>query len=295
MKTLEIAKSVGFSKILFATDFSPNSEAALPYALQLANQYGAKLYATHILSPEAYLLATPESWPALIMGQEQQQQMDISRLEKHLRSVPHQVLSAVGDIADVLFQLVEENQIDLLVLGTHGRTGLAKLFMGSVAEKIFRQSPIPVLTIGPHVPREGKANQFKRIVFATDLSQESCAAVSTATALVGEHRAHLTVLHVLGATVQGTVDFESSAEFALRQMRELVPINAELGIYPDYAVEFGSAADQILRFCDERNADVLVLGVRAARGRLGTATHIAHTTAQQVVGRSHCPVFTVRG
>jgi nucleotide-binding universal stress UspA family protein len=51
------------NNILFATDFSPYSEVALPYALRLANQYGAQLYATHVLSPEAYLFATPESWP----------------------------------------------------------------------------------------------------------------------------------------------------------------------------------------------------------------------------------------
>lgn len=295
MKTLEIPKSVAFSKILFATDFSPNSGAALPYALQLARKYRAKLYATHVLSPEAYLFATPESWPTLIEGQEQRQQMDIVRLEEQLRSVPHQVLSAVGDISDVLFRLIQDNQIDLLVLGTHGRTGLPKLLMGSVAEKIFRHSPIPVLTIGPFVPVERKVNQFNRIVFATDLSEESLAALPHATALIQDHTAHFTVLHVLDGTNAGTVDFDSSADYALRQMRELIPIDPEVGIYPTYAVEFGSAADQILRFSEERAADVIVLGVRAPRGRLGVATRLARTTAQHIVGHATCPVLTVRG
>jgi nucleotide-binding universal stress UspA family protein len=295
MKTLEIAKSAALSKILFATDFSPYSEAALPYALRLANQYGAQLYATHVLSPEAYLFATPESWPALIEGQEQRQQLDIARLEEHLRSVPHQVLSAVGDTSDVLIRLIQDNQIDLLVLGTHGRSGLPKLLMGSVAEKIFRQSPIPVLTVGPHAPRERSTKKFSRIVFATDLSDESLAALPHAMALVQDHNAHLTVLHVLDGTTKGIVDFEAGAKFALRQMQELAPIDPELGIYPDYAVEFGPVADQILRFCEERDADVVVLGVRALRGRLGTATHLARTTAQHIVGHATCPVLTVRG
>jgi nucleotide-binding universal stress UspA family protein len=295
MKTLEIPKSVAVSKILFATDFSPYSDAALPYALQVASQYGAKLYATHVLSPEAYLFATPESWPALIESQEQRQPLDIAGLEEHLRSVPHQVLSAAGDTSDVLFRLIQDNQIDLLVLGTHGRTGLPKLLMGSVAEKIFRQSPIPVLTIGPQAPRERSAKTFSRIVFATDLSDESLAALPHAMALVQDHNAHLTVLHVLEGTSKGTVDFEAGAEFALRQMQELVPIDPELGIYPDYAVQFGPAADQILRFCEERDADVVVLGVRALRGRLGTGTHLARSTAQHIVGQATCPVLTVRG
>jgi nucleotide-binding universal stress UspA family protein len=228
-------------------------------------------------------------------GEDQRQQMDIARLEKYLRGVPHQVLSAVGDIPDVVFRLVQDNQIDLLVLGTHGRTGISKFLMGSVAEKIFRQSPIPVVTVGPYVRLVPKVKNFSRIVFATDLSEESLAATSYATALVQEHHAHLTVLHVLDGCSNGTVDFESSADFALRQMRELVPIDGELGIYPDYAVEFGSAADQILRFSEERNADMIVLGVRSVRGGLGAATHLTRTTAQHIVGQATCPVFTVRG
>jgi nucleotide-binding universal stress UspA family protein len=152
-----------------------------------------------------------------------------------------------------------------------------------------------VLTIGPYVPRERNVNKFSRIIFATDLSEESLAALPQATALVQDHKAHLTVLHVLDGTSKGMVDFESSADFAVRQMRALVPIDQELGIYPDYAVEFGPAADQILRFSEEHDADVIVLGVRAPRGRLGTATHLARTTAQHIVGHATCPVLTVRG
>jgi nucleotide-binding universal stress UspA family protein len=114
-------------------------------------------------------------------------------------------------------------------------------------------------------------------------------------ALVQDHNAHLTVLHVLDGTTKGTVDFEAGADFALRQMQEVVPIDPELGIYPDYAVEFGPVADQILRFCEELYADVVVLGVRAPRGRMGTATHLARTTAQHIGGHATCPVLTVRG
>ena len=85
------------------------------------------------------------------------------------------------------------------------------------------------------------------------------------------------------------------ADFALRQMRELVSIDPELGIYPDYAVEFGPVAEQSLRFCEERDADIVVLGVPAPRGRWGTATHLARTTAQHIVGQATCPVLTARG
>lgn len=292
MNTLEIAKSVTLSKILFATDFSQYSEAALPYALQLVNQYGAKLYATHVLSPDAYLWAGPESWSALVEGPEQREQVAVANMEKHLRDTPHQVLSAVGDISDVLFRLVQDSQIDLLVLGTHGRTGLSKLFMGSVAEKIFRHSPIPVLTVGPNVPRRKNVTEFSRIVLATDLSDESLAALPVAVSLTQAQRARLSVLHVLEASSAGTVDWGASADFALRQMREMVPIHPDLGICPDYAVEFGSAADQVLRYSEEHDADVIVLRVRAPHSG---AMDLAQTTAQRIVGHATCPVLTVRG
>jgi nucleotide-binding universal stress UspA family protein len=295
VKTLEVVKSVALNKILFATDFSSYSEAALPYALQLANQYGAKLYATHVLSRETYFFATPESWPGMIEGQEQLQNIDAASLEKHLRNVPHQVLSAAGDISDVLFRLIQDNQIDLLVLGTHGRTGLSRFFMGSVAEKIFRQSPIPVLTVGPNAPRAQDLSRFKEIVFATDLSDESMAALPHATSLVQDHRAHLCALHVLEGSGTGTVDLEASADFVLRQMRELVPPDPDLGIFPDYAVQFGSPSSQILQFAEEHGADVIVLGVRAKFTGLGNATHLARTTAHEIVRGATCPVLTVRG
>jgi nucleotide-binding universal stress UspA family protein len=295
METLEIVKSVTLNKILFATDFSPYSEAALPYALRLVNQYDAKLYATHVLSPDAYLWAAPESWSTLDADPEQREQIAVACLEKHLRDAPHKVLSAVGDISDVLFRLIQDNQIDLLVLGTHGRTGLSKLFLGSVAEKIFRHSPIPVLTVGPDVPRRKTVTEFSRIVLATDLSDESLAALPVAVSLMQARRARLSVLHVLEGSGAGTVGWGASADFAMRRMREMVPFDPDLGICPDYAVEFGPAADQVLRYSEEHDADVIVLRVRSPHGGLGTAGNLTQTTSGRIVGHATCPVLTVRG
>jgi nucleotide-binding universal stress UspA family protein len=66
MKTLEAGKRIALNNILFATDFSPHSNAALPYALAIARQYGAKLFGAHVVPSEAYLFTAPESWPAHI-------------------------------------------------------------------------------------------------------------------------------------------------------------------------------------------------------------------------------------
>src|SRR5215470_13145155 len=151
MTTLNEAVEVKVKNVLFATDFSKYSNAALPYALAIAHQYGAKLYGVHVLSPEAYLFSA-EGWVPALEQEQEQRRADANRFEEQLRGVPHEVMSPVGEIADVIFRLVHDHQIDLLVLGTHGRSGLPKMLLGSVAEKIFRQSPVAVLTVGPHVP-----------------------------------------------------------------------------------------------------------------------------------------------
>lgn len=296
MKTLEVAKRITLSKVLFATDFSEYSNAALPYALAIAHQYGAKLYAAHVVSPDSYLFATPDSFPAFLDLAEDQEKANVMRLEEHLRGVPHQVLSQVGDISDVLFRLVQDHGIDLLVLGTHGRSGLPKLLMGSVAEKIFRQASCPVLIVGPHVPREQKSvAEFNRILFATDFSDESLAAASYALSLAQEHQARLTFLHILEQPHAGTVDCQSNADFIIRRMQELVPQDSDLWFRPEYAVEFGPMEDRVVKFASIQGTDLIVLGVRAPQGNLSTVTHLAHSRAQHIVAHATCPVFTVRG
>ncbi|MGA9041424.1 MAG: universal stress protein [Terriglobales bacterium] len=295
MKTLEITQRIALRRILFATDFSPYSNAALPYALAIAHQYGAKLFATHVMSSDSYLFAPPESWSALV-DQAEPRLLDVARLEEHLRGVPHQVMNPVGDISDVLFRLVRDHEIDLLVLGTHGRTGLPKLLMGSVAEKIFRQASIPVLTVGPGVTRDPtKIAQFNRILFATDFSDESLAAAPYALSLAQEHEAHLSLLHVLEHPHAGTVDYESNADFVIRRLEGLVPMESGLWFRSNYAVEFGTAEQQILKFAELHKADLIVLGVRAPQGAINTLTHLAHSKSQQIVAHATCPVLTVRG
>jgi nucleotide-binding universal stress UspA family protein len=295
MNTLEIARQVTIKKVLFATDFSLSSNAALPFAMAMAQQCDAKLYAAHIQSSDSYLFATPESWPALVNGA-QQQQIDVVRLEEHLRESPHKVMSPVGDISDVLFRLVRDNEIDLLVLGTHGRSGVTKLLMGSVAEKIFRLASCPVLTVGPHASREQKSVPgFHRILFATDFGDESLAAASYAVALAREHQAHLYFLHVLGQPGTTTIDRESNANFVIRRMRDLVPPGSDLWLRANYSVAFGRPEEQILRFADEHGADLILLGMRPPQGAMNTLTHLAHSKSQQIVARATCPVFTVRG
>jgi len=295
MNALSEAVEVKVKNVLFATDFSKYSNAALPYALAIAHQYGVKLYGVHVLSPEAYLMAG-EGWVPAYEHQDAQRQVDAKRLEEQLRGVPHEVMSPVGDIADVIFRLVHDHDIDLLVLGTHGRSGLPKLLLGSVAEKIFRQSPVPVLTVGPHVPpRENSVAEFNKIVFATNFSDHSFAALPYAVSMAQQHQTHLYVLHVLESASAGTVNFEADMEFAERRMKEMFPPETELYFEPQFFVEPGRASEKIREFAKKHGADLIVIGVREPNHGISALTHFGHSLTQEIVAYATCPVLTVRG
>lgn len=293
MKMMEIASEIKLNKVLFATDFSRYSNAALPYACAIAREYGVKLFAAHVLSPDSYLFAAPEGWDAIL---QKQKEIDSNTLEKQLRGVPHQILTPVGDISDTIFQIIRDNDIDLLVLGTHGRSGLPKLLLGSVAEKLFRQSPVPVLTVGPHVTRGEKLiAEFNRVVFATDFSEESLAAKAFAIALAREHHARLSVLHVLEHPQAGTVNLEADTDFGFRRLEQIIPPTPDLWFQPEYFVEVGAPAETIRAFATKHGVDLIIMGIRPPAKSIDSLTHLSHSTAHDIMAYATCPVLTVRG
>jgi len=296
MKALEVGKRIAIDNILFATDFSPHSNAALPYALAIAHQFGAELYGAHVLSSDDYLFFAPEAWPAHLQREEQLQQEAVARLEEQLRGVPHKALCGVGDVWDVLCRLIGEHDIDLLVVGSRGHTGARKLFMGSVAEKIFRQASCPVLTVGPNVAHQQKSvAEFNQILLTTDFGEESLAAASYAVSLAQEHQARLSLLHVLERPRGGTIDLEPNSDLLIRRLQGLIPPDIELWCHPEYFIEVGSPAERILQFSGAHGVDLIVMGVRPTHGAVSAVTHLAHTTAQHIVAHAACPVLTVRG
>jgi nucleotide-binding universal stress UspA family protein len=296
MTTVAAGTRITLKNILFATDFSPCSNAALPYAISIARQYGAKLYAAHVIACDAHLLLAPEAWPALSLQEEERVWGQFARLEEVLEGIPHSVLVRSGDAGKVLSALVKEQEIDCLVVGTHGRTGFQKFLVGSVAEEIFRHASCPVLTVGPQVRFKTEAPpEFKHIVFATDFSDASLAGLPFALSLAEENEAQLALLHILEHAGLRGVDQESDAAFLLQRLRDLVPPEVEPWCDTACFVEHGYAADQILEFARNRNADLIVLGVRPIAGKLDVTQHLAKNTAYKVVSSAICPVLTVRG
>ncbi|HXY79253.1 MAG TPA: universal stress protein [Candidatus Bathyarchaeia archaeon] len=299
MAKVEIGTRVVLKNILYLTDFSEPSEAALPFAESIAREYGAKVYAFHVMIPAAYAYTTPELTAAALEGQEDYAVANMLRVSSHLSGLLHETIIERGTgIWSPLEQAIREYGIDLVVVGTHGRTGAQRLLLGSVAEEVFRRSHVPVLTIGPGERRGAhRSARFRHVLFATDFTPESLAAAPYALSMAQENEAQLTLLHVMKEPQKKPYDkaMEDAISSALFQLHEIVPQPAESWCKPEAVVEFGNPAEQILKTTKERGADLIVLGVRAGKGVPGAATHLERATAHKVVVRAECPVLTVRG
>lgn len=299
MKAMATGTRLALKNILFLTDFSEPSDVAIPFAVAVAREYEAKVHALHVLTPVPLAYATPESTAAVIDGFEESAQAEMQRVDSQFVGVVHETMIVRGkSVWSSVQKILSDREIDLVIAGTHGRTGAMKLLLGSVAEEIFRRASVPVLTIGPAV-RKGVHNggRFHRVLFATDFTPEAEAAAPYAVSMAEEHEAKLFLLHVMRNPDPKTTEkrAQDSVANVMHQLYEIVPQPAEIWCRPEATVRFGNPADRILEAVKEHDADLIVLGVRDAAGRLGAATHLERTTAHKVVARATCPVLTVRG
>jgi len=300
--------TISLKNILFATDFSEVSDAALPYVAAVSLRYGGMIHIAHVL-PEINLVRPsaidPITIGAIYEDAHSGTQEEMQELSLRLQRFPHYTYIRHGQVSEVLSEIIREQNIDLLVAGTHGRTGGWKLLLGSVAEEIFRTATCPVLTVGPKAPKltswpkhEGDEEvppldvEFRRILYATDFSAHSVRAASYAFSLAQEFRARLTLLRVIEDCGEDLKTRPGPIDAALRKLEELEPESADLRWAPEPMVEFGPPADRILQIAGERQADLIVLGAR--REHIDAATHLPWATAHRVVARANCPVLTVR-
>lgn len=290
LNSFRASLQVKFQDILFATDFSAAANHALPYAVEIARRSQATIHAVHVISPDDSVQAPPEQWAEIARIQEEFREREKNQLELELQELPHEVLILKGDVWENLEQVIRDKYVDLLVLGTHGRTGIAKAMLGSVAERIFRQAPCPVLTVGPGVaPRaaHAAAAELNSILYATDFSPESLAAARYAISLAKDHRAELVLLH---AAKDGT---QAQEDLVLETLKSVVPLGAGLLSEPTYLLERGAAADAILGAAKKTHSDLIVLGARGAEKHLTLATHFSDSIANHVAANAFCPVLTV--
>ncbi len=301
MQTIEAVARVALQQILFLTDFSPGAASAFPYAISLARQYKSKVLLAHILPPRPRHAIPLEPLPEEMDQYYVQAKQEVEKFlgTKPFADIPHEVLLERGELWPALSDIITEHKVDLIVLSTHGRHGLGKLLLGSVAEEVFRLASCPILTVGPKAasPRA----EIARILFATDFSSGSLHALPYALSLAETNHAHLTLLHVLpepdlahaaGETYELRARDEEKTK---RELQMLVP--AEEAFFREnceFLVDYGTPAESILVAAKEKEAGLIVMGARRTRSVVA-ATHLPWTTTHKVVAEASCPVLTVRG
>jgi nucleotide-binding universal stress UspA family protein len=296
MATAPLAASgVGIHNVLIATDFSHHSSAALNYGLSFAHRYSAHAEVVYVLPTDEFALAGPEALTAA-KDAARRDVLDLkTKLRRsHLREEDedYRISMLEGSAADCLLEWAREKRVDLIVVGTHGRGGFGKIILGSVAEKVFRHSAVPVLTIGPHIHRPKEGSAAHRILAPCDLTPRSHPAVQFACALAKEHNSQLTVLHVIERTNEG---MKLDPERVMGEIRvELAQILGKCaeGIDVRYRIDCGKIAGTILSAATDIDTDLIVLGVRPSSGLLD---RFMWPIAYELVREAACPVLTIRG
>ena len=282
-----------FENILFATDFSAAASHAVPFVKKIARHFQSDLVALHVKPPVVNPMTQPTTWQADIVAARVFDKKHRDELLDTFAGINTEVLIEEGDIQSCLQSAIEKHNTDLVVIATRGRTGVAKVLLGSVAEEIFRSVPCPVLTVGLHSD-PAKAN-IREILFATDFASESQSAAAYAVSLAQEYQARLTLLHVVPERKPGElVSWFDVQESSKQLLRKLVPAEAEAWCKPEYLVERGDPAERILDLANLRAVDLIVLGAQPEKGIPGAATHLPIATAHKVVAHANCPVLTVR-
>ena len=288
MKLMEPALSLSLKNILLATDLTSCSDIALKYAMAMARRHSSQVYTIHVEGPGSYQLLLPEAFSVAFRGIDTSFTDMNTQLNNLVAGLPRQAPEHGGQIWQVITDVIDKFRIDLLVLATHGRTGLARIFSGSIAEFIFRNVACPVLTVGPDVkPLDPARFDLQKILLATDFDPHSGAPMY-ATWLANDFKAQLTVVNVSHVR---SVDVDP-ADVA-KKFKMTLPENLELWAKPEIAVEYGNPADGILSMADTLKPDLLVIGARHPEPAELTS-HIVWATAGRLVSEAKCPVLTVR-
>lgn len=284
-----------FKNILFPTDFSQAAVPAQLYAAKLARAYGARLLAVHVRPAATNAIAGPSSRVSIEDRARDQEQEQRRTLANAFPDLNPEVIIEEGSFWPVMEGLIETKKIDLIVMGTRGRSGIGKLILGSTTEETFRKAPCPVLTVGPHGTEHlDNEPEFSNVLFATDLHPDSLNVVPYALSIAQEFQARLTLVHVIEDARAGElVSAPELREASLRLLEDTVPPEARQWCTPTFVVEEGDPAERVLEIVRERKVNLALLGARRPSGVPGAATHLPISTAHKIVSNAPCPVLTV--
>jgi nucleotide-binding universal stress UspA family protein len=292
---------IDLNRILCPVDFSEFSEHALAFAMRMAKWYGAALHVLHVIPPVS--LSEPNELARVSRSLTQRNLTGIiARNRIPAIAITNEIVES-PDAATAILECANQIDADLIVTGSHGRTGIHRTLLGSVVETLLHRSNRPMLTIPSHIDpqRVTRGLTFNRVLCAVDFSGASLAGLAYAFSIAEECNAKLTLLHVIElppelqyTTTPGEFDVaevRAAAEAERRrQLSALVPEHARDFCTIETAVLEGSASRQILGMSDAMDVDLIVLGVH---GRNAFDLAFFGSNSKDVIRQAHCPVLVV--
>jgi len=240
-----------------------------------------------VAGPEAYAAAKDAARRDLL-----ELKAELRKTNRYIEGKDYHLFMLEGDVAQAILDFAHQKEVDMVVVGTHGRSGLGRVLIGSVAERIFRESPAPVLIVGPHVNRSARAGPPKTILVPVDFTPASEQAARYAVAMVREHDASLTMLHVIERWPTQVQAERARVMQALREKVENLISEEAKGLQCSFRIEVGRLVETVLYTASGIEADLLVMGVRP---RTALLNRLMWPHAYEVLRQAACPVLTVRG
>jgi len=293
-------------RILFATDFSRWAQRAEDYACALACSWKASLTVLSVaefppgLNPD-YLVN--QQYLADLLKQASAQLVDL-KCRAEGRGIAVTTRVATGLPSEEVISAAREEDSDLIVVGTRGKTGLAHILLGSTAERVIRGAPCPVLSVrtdSADLEDErvlARPVRLERILVPVDFSDCSLDALEYAVVVAQQAKASLMLLHVLEPVSYG-LDFtlshmrtrEHVRESWTKRLKELTSSHQHSHVAMEFQLRGGLPADSILDSAQTLPCDLIVMGTH---GRRGISHTISGSVAEAVLRKSHCPVIAVR-
>jgi nucleotide-binding universal stress UspA family protein len=289
---------IEINRILCPIDFSEYSDHALEYAVRMGARLRASVHVLHVVPPPTTSALSETSRRLALKNLSEA----VDRRRQPNVTIEQELIESAAPAARII-QRAEALGAELIVTGSHGRTGVSRVLLGSVVESLLHQSRIPVLVIPSHLAAERMAHpaEFTRIICGVDFAAASMAALDYAWAIADRSDARLTLLNVIEMPPElqhppAGPDYDvdrvrAEAEATqLTKLRAVVPPDVRHHRIVRTAVMEGGASCQLLLAADSGDADLIVLGVHG-RNRLDLA--IFGSNSKDIVTRARCPVLVV--
>jgi nucleotide-binding universal stress UspA family protein len=294
-----------FKNILCATDFSDFSNHTVSYGVALAKEFEAKLFICHVIDLSS--VAIYGEFQLDPVGQQNRIMEDANAQLEDLtgnQPVAWEPLITVGKPADEIARAVEEKEIDLVITATRGRSGLKRIILGSVTERLMRTLACPLLVMSsPEHDPVGTADRefkLKKILVGCDFSPDSDQAFNHGLSLAQEFQSELHLAHVIEPPAQpDLLKGETSVTFEIREdyrdlltnkLKDMVPEEAGNWCTPQTSLLEGQPYEELVNYAESNDIDMIVLGVR---GHGLVKTLFLGSTTDRVIRRSPCPVLSV--